>query len=219
MAIPNLPYQQWKLAVDFSIASLALFVLFPLIALIAIAIRICMGSPVLFKQKRPGLNERLFVCLKFRTMNYVTGEDGCLLPDNSRLTMLGNLLRRSSLDELPQLWNIVRGDLSFVGPRPLLEEYLPYYTHTEHRRHSVRPGLTGWAQIHGRNYLSFDERLALDIWYVDNISWKLDLYILLKTVRVVLSQKGITMPDGAAMTRLDAQRSLSTSGIDSGRIV
>jgi undecaprenyl phosphate N,N'-diacetylbacillosamine 1-phosphate transferase len=219
MAIPNLIYQQWKRAVDFLTASFALLALFPLIALIAIAIRICMGSPVLFKQKRPGFNERLFECLKFRTMNYATGEDGCLLPDNSRLTMLGNLLRRSSLDELPQLWNIVRGDLSFVGPRPLLEDYLPYYTLTEHKRHSVRPGLTGWAQIHGRNHLSFDERLALDIWYVDNIRWKLDLYILLKTAQVVLLQKGIAMPDGAAMTKLNAQRSLNTSGIDSERIV
>jgi lipopolysaccharide/colanic/teichoic acid biosynthesis glycosyltransferase len=147
----------------------------------------------LFRQRRPGLHERGIVCLKFRTMTEARDQNGRLLPDEERLTPLGSFLRRTSLDELPQLWNILRGDLSFIGPRPLLEHYLPYYTPAEHRRHSVRPGLTGWAQIHGRNRLSFDQRLAMDVWYVEHVSWFLDVKILLVTFWVVLTQRGFAM--------------------------
>lgn len=149
-----------------------------------------MGKPILFRQERPGLNGRLLTCFKFRTMTDKRDENNDLLSDRERIVPLGTFLRRTSLDELPQFWNIVRGDLSFIGPRPLLKEYLPYYTPQEQRRHSVRPGLTGWAQIHGRNDQAFDERLKLDVWYVDHVSWHLDLWILLATIRLVFSSKG-----------------------------
>jgi len=180
----------------------------PLMFLTAVAVRLSIGKPVLFRQRRPGLNEKSFVCLKFRTMTDERDAAGRLLPDDRRLTRIGALLRRTSLDELPQLWNILRGELSFIGPRPLLEQYLPYYTATEQRRHSVRPGLTGWAQIHERSRLSFDKRLAMDAWYVDHMSWHLDLRIALATVWIVLTQRGTT-PDGAALLPLDVQRSQS----------
>jgi sugar transferase EpsL len=183
-------YARVKRALEVTTAVAVLVVASPLMLVIAIAIRINMGRPVLFRQDRPGFQERLFTCLKFRTMREVYDRSGNLLEDQFRTTALGLFLRRTSLDELPQLWNIIRGDLSFVGPRPLLSEYLPYYTPEEHRRHSVRPGLTGWAQIHGRNRLSFSERLALDVWYVDHMSWSLDLAILLKTCWIVLTQRG-----------------------------
>jgi lipopolysaccharide/colanic/teichoic acid biosynthesis glycosyltransferase len=132
--------------------------------------------------------------------------NGQLLPDEGRLTRVGALLRRTSFDELPQLWNILRGDVSLIGPRPLLERYLPYYTQTERRRHSVRPGLTGWAQIHQRSCLPFDERLAMDVWYVDHMSWRLDLRILLSTIWVVLRQSGTIPPDNRRLAPLDVQR-------------
>src|SRR6516164_9701896 len=155
----------------------------PLLLIVAGLVRIFMGKPILFRQERPGLNGRLFTCLKFRTMTDKRDENNELLSDRERIVHLGRFLRRTSLDELPQFWNIVRGDLSFIGPRPLLKEYVPYYTPQEQRRHSVRPGLTGWAQIHGRNDQGFDERLKLDVWYVDHLSWRLDLSILLATIR------------------------------------
>ena len=168
---------------------------------IAALVRLNMGKPVLFRQTRPGLNERPFTCLKFRTMNAARDEQGRLLSDAQRMTRLGKFLRRTSLDELPQLWNILQGDLSLIGPRPLLQRYLPYYTEEERRRHSIRPGLTGWAQIHGRNCLSFDKRLELDIWYVDHLSFWLDLRILLATAWIVLSQRGVGT-DTAALDEL-----------------
>ena len=178
----------------------------PLIVIIGVIVRITMGTPALFRHKRPGLHERRFTCLKFRTMREEFDETGCPLPDEQRLTRLGSWLRRTSLDELPQLWNILCGDLTFIGPRPLLERYLPFYTQAERRRHSVRPGLTGWAQIHGRTCLGFDERLAMDVWYVDHLSWRLDLNILLRTVWIVLSQKGVALNPSAAVPDLDVQR-------------
>jgi sugar transferase EpsL len=184
-------YLRTKRVMDFTAAALGLLIAAPLMLAIAIAIRFSMGAPVLFRQRRPGWRERLFQCLKFRTMIEAQARDGRPLADSERTTRLGLFLRRTSLDELPQLLNIVRGDLAFIGPRPLLEEYLPYYTAEEHRRHLVRPGLTGWAQIHGRNRLSFNERLAMDVWYVDHLSARVDLRIFLATIWIVLTQKGI----------------------------
>jgi sugar transferase EpsL len=174
-------------------------------AVAAILIRIQMGRPVLFRQVRPGLYERPFVCLKFRTMTDERGPDGNLLSEEHRVTPLGRWLRRLSIDEMPQLWNIVRGDLSFVGPRPLLLEYLPYYTTEERRRHHVRPGLTGWAQVHGRNCAQFDERLARDVWYVDHVSLFLDLQILLRTVVMLFTGAGVD-PVQNRVSRLDITR-------------
>jgi lipopolysaccharide/colanic/teichoic acid biosynthesis glycosyltransferase len=184
-------YQQWtKRAIDLTFGLAGLVVAAPVMAVAAVLIRATMGGPILFRQERPGLNGRLFTCLKFRTMSNKRDDQGQLLTDRERMVPLGTWLRRTSLDELPQLWNIVRGDISFVGPRPLLKEYLPYYTQEEQRRHSVLPGLTGWAQIHGRNNLNFDERLKMDTWYADNLSWQLDLYILLATIRIVFTARG-----------------------------
>lgn len=184
-------YRQWiKKLVDTLLSLAALVVFAPVILVVGILIRIVMGKPILFRQERPGFKGRLFTCLKFRTMNDDRDDNGNLLGDRKRIVPLGAWLRRTSLDELPQLWNIVRGDLSFIGPRPLLKEYLPYYTPEEQRRHSVLPGLTGWAQIHGRNNIDFDERLKMDVWYVDQLSWRLDLHIFLSTIRLVFTAKG-----------------------------
>jgi lipopolysaccharide/colanic/teichoic acid biosynthesis glycosyltransferase len=189
----------------------------PLLLLIALAVRLTMGKPVLFRQVRPGLNERLFVCVKFRTMNESHNEAGQLLEDERRVTRLGKFLRRTSLDELPQLWNVLRGDLSLIGPRPLFESYLPYYTETERRRHTVRPGLTGWAQIHGRNWARFDERLAMDVWYVDHMSWHLDLRILWATIWIVLTQQGVTPNPDVPLLPLDLERSRSPAAASLAR--
>ena len=184
-------YSRWiKRSLDVIGGIAGLIVAAPLLLIVSILVRIFLGKPVLFRQERPGLNGQLFTCLKFRTMTDRRDKNNQLLSDRERMVPLGTLLRRSSLDELPQFWNIVRGDLSFIGPRPLLKEYLPYYTPEEQRRHSVRPGLTGWAQIHGRNHTDFDERLKMDVWYVDHLSWRLDLRILLATIRLVFSSKG-----------------------------
>jgi sugar transferase EpsL len=183
-------YPRIKRLLDSIVAGIGLVVACPLILIIAMAIRLTMGSPILFRQRRPGFRERMFECIKFRTMTDECDQEGKLLSDAKRTTRLGLFLRRTSLDELPQLFSILRGDLSIIGPRPLLECYLDYYRPVEHRRHDVRPGLTGWAQIHGRNNLSFDQRLAMDVWYVDHMSWTLDLRIFLATVWIVLTQKG-----------------------------
>jgi sugar transferase EpsL len=199
-------YPKLKRPFDILSAVILLILTAPLMLLIAAAVRLTMGRPVLFCQVRPGLSERLFTCLKFRTMNEARDQKGRLLSDVQRLTRLGLLLRRTSLDELPQLWNILRGDLSLVGPRPLLERYLPYYTDVERRRHYVRPGLTGWAQIHGRNWVPFDERLAMDVWYVDHMSWYLDFRIVIATLWIVLVRRGITADGHASALPLDIQR-------------
>lgn len=184
-------YPRIKRLLDFVSALILLFLLAPIQLLIASFIWLTMGRPILFQQIRPGFCERPFRCVKFRTMNEARDEQGCLLDDAHRLTWLGKLLRRTSLDELPQLWNVLRGELSLVGPRPLMERYLPYYTEVERRRHAVRPGLTGWAQINGRNRLSFDKRLEMDVWYVEHLSFWLDLRILMASVWIVLSQRGV----------------------------
>lgn len=200
-------YRRWiKRAIDLSVAAALLVVFAPVIVVVSVLIRTSMGGPILFRQQRPGFGGRSFTCLKFRTMADTRDAKGELLGDRDRMVPLGAWLRRTSLDELPQLWNIFRGDLSFVGPRPLLMEYLPYYTPEEGRRHSVVPGLTGWAQIHGRNTLGFDERLKMDVWYVDHLSWQLDLRILLATIQTVLTAKGT---DLVSYSPLHEQRRLT----------
>lgn len=170
----------------------ALLLFSPIIALVAWKIRKNLGSPVLFRQTRPGLNGRPFEMVKFRTMKDATDMQGNILPDAERMTPFGNKLRSSSLDELPELWNVLKGDMSLVGPRPLLMQYLPLYSKEQARRHEVRPGVTGWAQINGRNAISWEDKFKLDVWYVDNRSFWLDFKILLLTVRKVLIKEGIS---------------------------
>lgn len=164
-------------------------------------IRRKLGSPVLFRQVRPGLYGKPFTMVKFRTMTDELGANGALLPDAQRLTAFGRFLRASSLDELPELWNVFQGDMSLVGPRPLLMEYLPLYTPEQARRHEVRPGITGWAQVNGRNAISWQDKFALDIWYVDNQSFWLDMRILWMTVRKVLVRDGISAAGEATMSK------------------
>ncbi len=186
-----------KRAVDLIFAALGLLILSPLLLLLAILVRILLGAPVIFRQLRPGYNEKPFYLYKFRTMTQARDASGQLLPDGARLTRFGRLLRLLSLDELPELFNILRGDMSFVGPRPLLMEYLPLYNSEQHRRHQVLPGLTGWAQVHGRNALDWPARFALDIWYVDHWSLWLDLRIILMTLWKVINREGISQPGQA----------------------
>lgn len=169
-----------------------LLVLSPLIVIIAWKIRKNLGAPVLFRQTRPGLNGQPFEMVKFRTMKDAVDANGNPLPDSERMTPFGNKLRNSSLDELPELWNVLKGEMSLVGPRPLLMQYLPLYSKEQARRHEVRPGLTGWAQINGRNAISWEEKFKLDVWYVDNRSFWLDLRILLLTVKKVFVKEGIS---------------------------
>ena len=166
--------------------------LLPLLALLAVLVYINLGSPVLFRQQRPGLLGKPFTFYKFRTMNDRTDENGRLLPDEDRLTGFGRFLRGTSLDELPQLFNVIRGDMSLIGPRPLLMEYLDLYTDEQMRRHEVRPGITGWAQVNGRNAITWEEKFGLDLWYVDNRSFLLDLRIILMTVARIVSKEGIS---------------------------
>lgn len=178
---------------DIAVASTALLVLLPVMGLTAIAVRIFLGSPVLFTQSRPGLDGKLFRMYKFRTMRDARDASGKLLPNSQRTTKLGQVLRKLSLDELPELWNVLRGDMSLVGPRPLLPEYLPYYTERERLRHSVRPGLTGLAQVNGRNNLGWDERLELDAQYAESHTLWLDLKIVLITVYKVLFSRDVAL--------------------------
>ncbi len=185
---------------DFILALILATLLLPLMAATAAAVAWNMGFPVLFWQVRPGLHGRPFKVLKFRTMAEAVGADGQPLPDEQRLTKLGALLRRFSLDELPQLFNVIRGDMSLVGPRPLLIEYLPLYSAEQMRRHDVRPGITGWAQVNGRNALPWEERFRMDVWYVDNRSMLFDLRILALTALRVLRSRGISEPGQATMT-------------------
>lgn len=176
---------------DVLVATLGLVVLMPVMIVLAISILILLGRPVLFRQMRPGLKGRLFRIYKFRTMLSARNDDGNLLPDADRLTRFGRILRSTSLDELPELVNVLLGHMSLVGPRPLLEEYLPLYTPEQARRHDVRPGITGWAQVQGRNRLSWEERFKLDAWYVDNQTFLLDLRIIWLTVLTVLKRDNV----------------------------
>jgi lipopolysaccharide/colanic/teichoic acid biosynthesis glycosyltransferase len=176
---------------DILISLLFLIILSPVLLIIALTIKYKMGSPVLFKQLRPGFKEKPFIIFKFRTMRNEINADGIELPDSQRLDPFGKFLRSTSLDELPELWNVYKGDMSFVGPRPLLMEYLPLYSLRQARRHNVKPGITGWAQINGRNSISWNEKLDMDVWYVDNKTFLLDLKILFLTLFKVIKQEGI----------------------------
>ncbi|MBO4988586.1 MAG: sugar transferase [Lachnospiraceae bacterium] len=180
-----------KRLLDIVISGVALIVLSPVYLILAILIRVKLGSPVIFHQERPGKNEKIFTLCKFRTMTDERDENGNLLPDNVRLTKFGKLLRSASLDELPELWNIFKGDMSLIGPRPLLVSYLPYYTEEEKLRHTVRPGLTGLAQVSGRNFLDWDNRLKKDVEYVKNLSFLMDLKIIFLTVKVVFVKENV----------------------------
>lgn len=190
-----------KRVVDIVLSGLALVALAVPLAMVGLLLGLSMGHPVFFSQTRPGLHGKSFRMIKFRTMTNARGPDGELLPDAERLTRLGRFLRSTSLDELPELWNVLRGDMSLVGPRPLLVEYLPLYAPEQARRHEVRPGITGWAQVNGRNALSWQEKFALDVWYVDNQSLWLDLKILWLTVWRVLKRDGISADGEATMPR------------------
>ncbi len=192
--------------IDILVAAVGLIILSPLLAAIALAVRAKLGSPILFRQLRPGLHARPFTLFKFRTMLDAAGDAGMSLPDAQRLTPFGKFLRAWSLDELPELWNLLKGDMSLIGPRPLLMEYLPLYTPQQARRHEVRPGLTGWAQVNGRNAQGWDDRFALDVWYVDHRSFRLDLKILWMTVKSVLKRHGISAEGEATMPRFTGTR-------------
>ncbi|MBG0847028.1 sugar transferase [Ectopseudomonas chengduensis] len=185
----------------------ALILLGPLMLVVAWLIRQKLGSPVLFRQIRPGLGGKPFEMIKFRTMRDVVDSEGNPLPDSSRMTAFGRLLRSTSLDELPELWNVLKGDMSLVGPRPLLMEYLPLYSPEQYRRHEVRPGVTGWAQINGRNALSWEDKFKLDVWYVNNQSFWLDCKILFLTVKKVLLRDGISADGEATMTKFTGNKS------------
>lgn len=190
-----------KRALDLLAATLGLLLLSPLILSLALLIRLKLGSPILFTQTRPGLHGEPFRMIKFRTMTDTRDANGELLPDSIRLTPFGKFLRASSLDELPELWNVIKGDMSLVGPRPLLMEYLPRYSPEQARRHEVRPGITGWAQVNGRNAIAWEEKFKLDVWYVDNQSFWLDLKILFLTVKKVFVREGISAEGEATMPK------------------
>jgi lipopolysaccharide/colanic/teichoic acid biosynthesis glycosyltransferase len=178
---------------------LALLLLSPVLAVLAVLVRLKLGSPVLFRQQRSGLHGKPFTLVKFRSMTDRRDGQGNLLPDAERLTRFGRFLRASSLDELPELWNVLKGEMSLVGPRPLLMQYLPLYTPEQARRHEVRPGITGWAQVNGRNALSWEEKFALDVWYVDNQTLWLDLKIIFLTLLKIVKRDGINQPGAATM--------------------
>lgn len=195
-----------KRFLDILISGMALILLSPVFLTVAVLVRVKLGSPIIFHQKRPGKDEKIFTLCKFRTMTDAKDEKGNLLPDEVRLTSFGKLLRATSLDELPELWNILKGDMSLVGPRPLLVEYLPYYRREEKLRHSVRPGLTGYAQVNGRNFLGWDHRLEKDVFYVKNLSFLLDLKIIIKTVMVVVKKEDVSVDSNAVECYLWEER-------------
>ncbi|WP_020558615.1 sugar transferase [Thiofilum flexile] len=192
---------------DLTVSLLGLLLLSPLILILILLIRWKLGSPVFFTQARPGLQGKPFRMVKFRTMTDARDDNGNLLPDSIRLTSFGRFLRSTSLDELPELWNVLKGDMSLVGPRPLLMEYLPLYTYEQARRHEVRSGITGWAQINGRNAISWEEKFKLDIWYVDNQSFWLDLKILALTAKKVFVREGISAEGESTMPKFTGSTS------------
>jgi len=196
-------YKAMKRLFDLTLLFTGLLFLLPVIALVILLVRFKIGSPIFFKQARPGLNGEIFNMYKFRSMTNECDEGGNLLSDEARLTVFGKFLRSTSLDELPSLWNVLKGDMSLVGPRPLLVEYLPLYSEKQSRRHEVKPGITGWAQVNGRNTISWNEKFDLDVWYVDNRSVWLDIKILWLTVKKVISRDGVS-PEGIdIMPRFD----------------
>ncbi|MEZ3462846.1 MAG: sugar transferase [Lachnospiraceae bacterium] len=193
-------YQKYiKRLLDIAISFTALLVLSPVLLVVAVLVRTRLGSPVIFHQDRPGYREKVFRLCKFRSMTDARGADGELLPDAVRLTRFGKALRATSLDELPELWNILKGDMSLIGPRPLLVKYLPLYNESQRRRHDVKPGLTGWAQVNGRNAITWEQRFEYDVYYVDHISFLMDLKILFQTVAVVLRHSDINSATDATM--------------------
>lgn len=200
-----------KRILDIILSLIAIIITLPIFLIVGILILIFIGQPAIFRQKRPGKNEKIFTMYKFRTMTNKKDEDGNLLPDELRLTKLGKFLRKTSLDEIPEFINILKGDMSLVGPRPLLVEYLPYYTEEEHHRHDVRPGLTGLAQVSGRNLLNWDDRFKKDIEYVNNITFKNDLKIAFKTILIVLKKEGINSKKTVTMTSLIDERKKSNA--------
>lgn len=194
-------YRSIKQFLDLSIGLFLIIISLPIFLLIFFCLIIFDKQNPFFIQKRIGLKNRVFSIVKFRTMKSIYGINGELLPDNLRMTMLGNILRKTSLDELPQLLNVIKGDMSLVGPRPLLVDYLPLYNPTQRRRHEVKPGITGWAQVNGRNAISWEEKFDLDVWYVKNISFKTDLYILFRTIKNVIISEGINANDQTTMDK------------------
>lgn len=196
-----------KRVLDFVLAFIAILIVSPIFLMVAITLYVLNDGKPFFTQLRPGLNEKVFLLFKFRTMNDKVGTNGILLPDNQRLTRAGSLLRKTSLDELPQLINVIKGDMSLVGPRPLLPRYLPFYNDAEKLRHKIRPGITGWAQVNGRNASTWNERLAADIYYYKNLSFKLDCLIVYRTIKNVFSAKDIIIDQDSYMDPLDVERS------------
>ena len=188
-----------KRALDILLSGTAMAALSPVLLVTAVLVRTKLGSPVIFCQERPGKDEKIFRLYKFRSMTDERDESGNLLPDEVRLTKFGRLLRSTSLDELPELWNILKGDMSIVGPRPLLVKYLPLYNEAQRHRHDVRPGLTGWAQVHGRNALSWEEKFRLDVWYAENLSFAVDVKTVFLTVKKVFCREGISSETAATM--------------------
>jgi sugar transferase EpsL len=203
MAATSVPYDRLKRVLDVVLVTIGLVVLAPVLVVLGVKVRREFGSPVVFRQPRPGLNGAIFTIRKFRTMTDERGPDGQLLPDEQRLTPFGAWLRSSSLDELPEMFNVLAGDMSLVGPRPLLVEYLPLYSPEQARRHEVRPGITGWAQVHGRNDMSWEDKLALDVDYVDRRSLRLDARILIRTLWVMVRREGISMQGHATAARFE----------------
>lgn len=194
-------YPYTKRFIDFTIALLALITLSPLLIVVTVALFVANKGQPFFFQQRPGLNEAIFRIIKFKTMNDEKDAEGQLLPDAERITKVGNFVRQTSLDELPQLINVLKGDMSLIGPRPLLPQYLPLYNEVQKRRHNVRPGITGWAQVNGRNAISWAEKFEHDVYYVDNISFKLDLKILFMTIQKVFAREGISSDTSVTMER------------------
>ena len=201
-----------KRLLDILIASTALLLLSPLYAFVAYKVKKNLGSPVLFRQVRPGLHGKPFEMIKFRTMRDALDAQGNPLPDSERLTPFGKMLRSSSLDEMPELWNVIKGDMSIVGPRPLLTEYLPLYNTEQAKRHNVRPGMTGHAQVNGRNAIGWEEKFKLDTWYVENQSTRLDFKIMFKTVHKVLAKDDISAEGEATMTKFVGSKTDKTNG-------
>lgn len=191
---------------DITAATTALVVLSPVYALTSYKVKKNLGSPVLFKQTRPGLHGEPFEMIKFRTMLDAYDDEGNPLPNEQRYTKFGNFLRSTSLDELPELWNVIKGDMSLVGPRPLLMEYLPLYNETQARRHNVRPGVSGWAQVNGRNAISWEEKFELDTWYVENQSLLIDLKVIFLTLKKVIIREGVNASENVSMTRFTGSR-------------
>lgn len=198
-----------KRLLDIVLSGCALIVLSPVLLVTALLVRVKLGSPVIFCQERPGKDEKIFKLHKFRSMSDARDENGNLLPDEERLGRFGRILRATSLDELPELWDIFRGKMSIVGPRPLLVKYLPLYSEAQHRRHDVRPGLTGWAQVHGRNLASWEEKFAYDVDYVNHVSFALDVKIIFMTVRCVFAREGISAEGSATMEAFTGTSNIS----------